>query len=248
MDNSTHASRLRYLDADDVNDSVLDYDGLDVKGPGDDNIGNVDGFIVDADASRAYYIVVDSGGWFSSRTFLLPVGHARLDTEDRSLRVDVTRDMLRNYPEFDRDTFQKFSDDDMRAFERRMSAACCPDDVANASAVTGISRPTAPSYENQRHFAQPEWWHHASSAGRVHGVEAETATRAAVPVSDRYNEELVTARDREAARPREREVRDRDARDADDESPHLDGRAQPGDILGIETGGERTHIGETGRG
>jgi hypothetical protein len=210
-----------------VNDSVLDYDGLDVKGPGGDNIGNVDGFIVDAAASRVYYIVVDSGGWFSSRSFLLPVGHARLDTEDRSLRVDLTRDALRGYPEFDRDTFQKFSDDDLRAFERRMSTACCPDDMANAADETAIGRTASPSYENQRHYAQPEWWAGTSSTPRVRAVEADTATRAAVPVTDRYNEELVTARD------------------ADDESPHLDGRAQPGDILGIETGGERTHIGET---
>ena len=30
-----------------------------------------------------------------------------------------------------------------------------------------------------------------------------------------------------------------------DPSPHYAGRAQPGDVLGVETGGERTHIGET---
>jgi hypothetical protein len=28
-------------------------------------------------------------------------------------------------------------------------------------------------------------------------------------------------------------------------SPHFDGRAQPGDVIGIETGGERTGIGDT---
>jgi hypothetical protein len=28
-------------------------------------------------------------------------------------------------------------------------------------------------------------------------------------------------------------------------SPHDGGRAQPGDVLGIETGGERTSIGDT---
>ena len=32
---------------------------------------------------------------------------------------------------------------------------------------------------------------------------------------------------------------------ADDTSPHFGGRAQPGDILGIETGGETTAIGDT---
>jgi hypothetical protein len=31
----------------------------------------------------------------------------------------------------------------------------------------------------------------------------------------------------------------------DDVSLHFEGRAQPGDVLGIETGGERTSIGET---
>ena len=43
---------------------------------------------------------------------------------------------------------------------------------------------------------------------------------------------------------------DRDTADdrdsgADDVSPHFGGRAQPGDVLGIETGGETTGIGDT---
>jgi uncharacterized protein YjbJ (UPF0337 family) len=28
-------------------------------------------------------------------------------------------------------------------------------------------------------------------------------------------------------------------------SPHFGGRAQPGDVIGVETGGEQTHVGET---
>jgi hypothetical protein len=34
-------------------------------------------------------------------------------------------------------------------------------------------------------------------------------------------------------------------RDGGDVSPHLGGRAQPGDILGIETAGETTELGDT---
>lgn len=30
-----------------------------------------------------------------------------------------------------------------------------------------------------------------------------------------------------------------------DPSPHFDGRAQPGEVIGLETGGERTSIGDT---
>jgi hypothetical protein len=35
------------------------------------------------------------------------------------------------------------------------------------------------------------------------------------------------------------------ADDAGDVSPHAGARAQPGDVLGVETGGERTHVGDT---
>ncbi len=38
---------------------------------------------------------------------------------------------------------------------------------------------------------------------------------------------------------------DENVTDPDDVSPHFGGRAQPGDVLGIETGGETTSIGDT---
>jgi hypothetical protein len=41
-------------------------------------------------------------------------------------------------------------------------------------------------------------------------------------------------------------VRRDDVRAKDvDPSPHYSGRAQPGDVLGVETGGEQTHICDT---
>jgi uncharacterized protein YjbJ (UPF0337 family) len=51
----------------------------------------------------------------------------------------------------------------------------------------------------------------------------------------------------------EREVKDFFDRQRDEEavarkgepSPHFGGRAQPGDVIGVETGGEQTHVGET---
>ena len=52
----------------------------------------------------------------------------------------------------------------------------------------------------------------------------------------------------------EREVKDffdRERRDEEavareaEPSPHFGGRAQPGDVIGMETGGEQTHVGET---
>ena len=73
MTQMTYASRLRYLDADDLDDSVVDFGGLDVRGTDNAKLGDVDGFLVDPASGRVLYTVVASGGWFTSRRFLLPI-------------------------------------------------------------------------------------------------------------------------------------------------------------------------------
>ena len=152
MEYTTYASRLCFLAADDVTDDVVDYDGLEVRGPSDDKLGRVDGFIVDAEAGRVYYVVVDSGGWFTSRRFLLPIGHATVDADRRALHVAVSKDALSRYPEFDEDRFRQFSDEDLRTFEQRMASACCPDEGIDGAAAEPWS------YASRRHYDQPPWW------------------------------------------------------------------------------------------
>ena len=234
MNQATYASRLRYLDADDVDDAVVDYDGLDVYGPDGHKIGDVDGFIIDAEARRVNYVVIDSGGWFTSRRLLLPVGHATLGTDRKSLQTDVTRDALRRLPEYDPDRFREFTDDELRAFERNTVLACCPDEPLEDVSVTTWG------YDSRRHYTQPEWWLNSRYAperlrplhSTAHRPDAASPLPAGtVAARERHDRELVTARERV----------DTDA----DPSPHLEGRAQPGDVIGIETSGERTGIGDT---
>lgn len=229
MEQTTYASRLRYLDADDLDDSVIDFDGLDVRGSDDAKLGDVDGFLVDPASNRVLYAVVDSGGWFSSRRFLVPIGHATVDREAGALRVDVAKDTLGNYPEFDEGRFTQFSDDEFRTYESRMAGACCPNDHRD---------PSTSAFDSGRHYAQPAWWSaKAYTADRLRPVEPRPyhSRTVAAPVTetrtrDTYNRDLATARGEERL---------------GDVSPHVDGRAQPGDILGIETGGETTSIGDT---
>jgi hypothetical protein len=229
----TYASRLRYLDADDVEDSTVDFRSMDVRASDGSKLGDIDGFIIDATSGRIYHLVVDSGGWFTSRRFLLPIGHARLDLQDRALRVDVTRDSLRSYPEFDESRFEAFSDDELRTFEQTTAAACCPDERLTASSE-------AWDYDRRRHYEQPAWW---PGGARAHErARSVSGVQGSVPIREQYDRELVTARERDRDVHEDRVPR---SRPADDTSPHFEGRAQPGDVLGLETGGERTYIGDT---
>jgi PRC-barrel domain len=239
MESTTYASRLRYLDADDVEDAVVDYDGLDVYGADGQKLGDVDGFIIDPDARRVNYIVIDSGGWFTSRRLLLPIGHATLAPDRKSLQTDTTREALRRLPSFDEQQFNRLQDEELRAFERATVLACCPDEpLEDVSARTW-------SYDSRKHYRQPDWWSSSRYAPeRLRAIDRSTvdsspstagmtADRNMPPALDTRNRDLVTARE------------GRDARAADDQSPHLDGRAQPGDVLGIETAGEVTGLGDT---
>ena len=229
MEQTTYASRLRYLDADDIDDSIVDFDGLNVHGTDGSKLGDVDGFLVDPTSGRVLYTVVDSGGWFSSRRFLVPIGHTTVDADRRALRVDVSRDSLSGYPEFDENRFRTMSDADFKTYEHSMAAVCCPDD---ATGETWRS-------ETGRHYRQPDWWKaDAYGSNRLHPVEqrpyrdqAAGSAVAAAPARETFDRERVTARGDESRKP-------------DDVSPHYGGRAQPGDVLGIETGGETTGIGD----
>lgn len=158
MESSSYASRLRYLDADGVDDSVVDFDGLDVRGCDGEKLGGVDGFIVDLASGRALYVVVDSGGWFRSRRFLAPIGHAVIEQGRRALSLDITKEQLHRYPEFEEERFSEFSDEDLRTFEARMAAVCCPEEPVDDVSVgpSATFRPWA--YDTRRHYRQPDWW------------------------------------------------------------------------------------------
>jgi hypothetical protein len=239
----TFASRLRYLDADDLDDSDLDFDGLDVRSTEDEKLGEVDGFLVDSGSGRVLYTVVDSGGWFTSRRFLLPIGHVTVDRDRSALRVDVSRASLQQYPEFDETSFRNLTDENLRSYEHRMGSVCCPDDIAGDR--------NAWRHDTARHYQQPTWWTAgAYTASHLRPIEPSsfrsrpatstgTATAAGIPPGVRSRETF----DREHVTARGDEVRDH--RSGDDVSPHFAGRAQPGDILGLETGGETTGLGDT---
>ena len=232
MAHASYASRLRYLDAHDVNDEAVDFDGMNVRGTNNEELGHIDGFIIDSISRRVYYAVVDAGGWFSSKRFLLPIGHARLDRNSKTINVDLSRDGLKAYPRYNEEQFATFSDDELRAFERTTITACCPADSPDEVADAWY-------YDSRRHYRQPDWWRRDYDVERLRPVETREAGVAA-PAGRPAG--------RTAGMPTRTERLDREAivaREGDDVSPHYEGRAQPGDVLGLETGGETTSVGDT---
>jgi hypothetical protein len=113
-----------------------------------------------------------------------------------------------------------------------MAAACCPDE-----AVAG----TVQVYEARRHYSNPSWW----NASYYRPDRVDTSARAMGSTGAAAGRVDPDRLDRPEARREQVVARNADDSAAGDVSPHFGGRAQPGDVLGVETGGEQTHIGET---
>jgi hypothetical protein len=85
----------------------LDVEGFDVAATNGD-IGKVDEATYDVGSS---YIVVDTGPWIFGRKVLLPAGVIeRIDLDNRKVEVRLTKDQIKDSPEFDRDTEDYRSD------------------------------------------------------------------------------------------------------------------------------------------
>lgn len=242
MAENTRTPNLRYLNAGYVADDRVDFDGLDVRNARGDTLGSVDGFIVQRDSNRPYYLVVDSGGWFSSRHYLVPIGHVRFDPENRALRVDIDRDTINGFPEVHIDRFDDLSEEEARGIDRRTLTAIAPNEVAAREGDIW-------DYERWSHYRQPDWWRAQPATelppppltNRPLAEDYDPTVRATAG----HAPERISARHDEALVSREANVADRTVQGTPPED--MDDRAQPGDVLGIETAGETTALGDTTR-
>ncbi|HEV2951084.1 MAG TPA: PRC-barrel domain containing protein [Actinomycetota bacterium] len=85
----------------------IDLTGFGVEAT-DGSIGTVDEATHEAGAS---FLVCDTGPWIFGRKVLLPAGVIeRIDLDNRKVEVRLTKDQIKNSPEYDADTEDYRSD------------------------------------------------------------------------------------------------------------------------------------------
>jgi hypothetical protein len=141
---------LRYLPADDLSSDAFSLRALKVRNDENEDLGEVDGVILDVESQRPYYLVVDAGGWFKSKNFLVPVGHTQLTADQTTVLVDLSTARINRFPGFDKDEFEQLSDDELRT----MSAQICAISIEDAAVSLGEG---AREWE-RADYATPDWW------------------------------------------------------------------------------------------
>jgi sporulation protein YlmC with PRC-barrel domain len=224
---------LRYVDADDLDDKTFDFDSAEVVDPAGEKLGKVDGFVIDVNTGRPYHVAVEAGHWFKHKHFLIPIGHVGLDANAKRLVADVSKDRVERFPGFHRGEFEKLSDTEMEQMAKSIAAACSVETIAVAT-----------SWDTWRDYEYPSWWDASfyrpervdraarDMAGASPAAGAVGRSSGSTPIPDRSTD----------ARDRDRELV---TAQGGDTSPYQGGRAKPGDVIGVETGGETTHVSDT---
>lgn|SRR5262249_22261888 len=95
---------------------IDDIRGSSVNGRGDEKLGKVDDVVFDSDNGQIRYVVVDTGGWLSSRRFLVPPDELQPSVaHEKDFNVNMTKTQIEDFPALDEqvlDDKQKFENYD----------------------------------------------------------------------------------------------------------------------------------------
>jgi len=98
-------------------EDVEDIRGSDVYGRDDEKLGEISDVIFDHSSGDIQYAVVDTGGWLSSRKFLVPADRIEQRAQDKDdYRVDMTKAEVESLPAYDENRVQ--NEAEWRDFDR----------------------------------------------------------------------------------------------------------------------------------
>ncbi len=94
---------------------VDDIRGSSLYGTDDEKLGKIDDVIFDHTSGTIRYAVVDSGGWLSSKKFLVPADRIRPDAKhEDDFYADMTKKQIEALPRYDEDRFKNEADQNER--------------------------------------------------------------------------------------------------------------------------------------
>ena len=101
-----------------IGDDYYDPTGKNAYGVNEDKIGKIDGALVEDTTGRIRYLIVDAGGWFSSKEVLVPAGLARIVGDDVFFD-SLTKSQVEAMEEYDHDyqySYKEQYEKDRQAF------------------------------------------------------------------------------------------------------------------------------------
>jgi sporulation protein YlmC with PRC-barrel domain len=82
-------------------DSAEDIRGSKLYGVDDEKLGKIDDVIFDHSTGQIRYVVVDTGGWLSTKKFIVPADRLRASSKHQDdFEVDLTKAQIESFPAY----------------------------------------------------------------------------------------------------------------------------------------------------
>jgi sporulation protein YlmC with PRC-barrel domain len=117
-----HLGTLRDYRFKDNDASADDIRGAHLYGRNDNKLGKIDDVIFDHATGAIRYIVVDTGGWLTTKKFILPPQQLRPSTKhENDFSVNLDKEEIEKFPPYDESAVS--SDDNWKDYENRYQAS-----------------------------------------------------------------------------------------------------------------------------
>jgi hypothetical protein len=128
---------------------VDDIRGADVYGSEDDKLGTIDDVIFDSRSGELRYVVVDTGGWLTSRKFLVDALQLTIREEgDEDYYINMTKAQIERLPEYNEEKLS--NDEQWTDYERRYSTSLTDGPVMHKEDSTRMITPDPSQVETYR--------------------------------------------------------------------------------------------------
>ncbi|HUR36696.1 MAG TPA: PRC-barrel domain-containing protein [Terriglobales bacterium] len=124
-----------------------DIRGADVYGANDEKLGEIDDVIFDSNSGELKYVVIDTGGWLTSKRFIVPALQLTIREEgDEDYYVNLTKEQVERFPEYNEERLS--TDEEWTDYERRYERSIEDGPIMHAQGSTRMITPEPSQVES----------------------------------------------------------------------------------------------------
>ena len=125
----------------DTKEAAIDIRGSKVYGLKDQELGKIDDVVFDEATGAIVFVLVDTGGWLSSKKFIVPPQEVRPSLQhENDFLVDLTKEQIESFPPYDGKALT--SDEEWADYERRYRSKWVESPVLHREATDRNVTPT----------------------------------------------------------------------------------------------------------
>ncbi|HTC47443.1 MAG TPA: PRC-barrel domain-containing protein [Candidatus Aquilonibacter sp.] len=151
-------------------DASEDIRGAKLYGSNDEKLGKIDDVIFDHTSGSIRYVVVDTGGWLSTKQFVVPADRLRASAKhDDDFSVNLTKEQIENFPPYQETDLE--SDEQWADYEGRYRSKWESDPVMHRAGTDRNITPTTQQVEGN-----PNSELASGAASRARSIAPEAAS------------------------------------------------------------------------